>query len=180
MSEATAPTIAPSSPEEALALLTKLGAPGRLVRHHELVLEAAQELAAGLESFAAHFDANEFQIGAALHDAGKILHLNEMSGPGARHEQDGRALLEDQGLAKLARFCVTHAAWREADLTLEDLLVALADKLWKGKRVEELERKVVELLARVSGREFWPVFIEVDDLFERVAAGGPWRLEMSR
>lgn len=181
MSEAAAHTIAPCSPDEALALLTKLGAPRRLVLHHELVLEAAQELAAGLESFSEHFDAKKFQqIGAALHDAGKIAHLSEMSGPGAQHEEDGRALLEKQGLGKLARFCVTHAAWREADLLLEDLLVALADKLWKGKRVEELERKVVERLAGVSGREFWPVFIELDDLFERVAAGGPRRLEMSR
>ena len=39
----------------------------------------------------------------------------------------------ESGVEDLARFCVTHARWESDGIGLEDLLVALADKLWKGK-----------------------------------------------
>lgn len=32
-------------------------------------------------------------------------------------------------------------------MSVEELLIALADKLWKGARVEDLERQVVERVA---------------------------------
>ena len=32
--------------------------------------------------------------GAATHDIGKVLHPNELDGPGNEHEKDGPALLE--------------------------------------------------------------------------------------
>ena len=77
----------------------------------------------------------------AKRNGGKIIHVDEMSGPGHRHELAGERLLIAQGISeKVARFCVTHAAWDDSDRTVEDLLVALADKLWKGKREEGLER----------------------------------------
>jgi hypothetical protein len=163
----------------ALALLGELGAPRQLVLHHELVVEAAREILEGLGSFACCFDVSLVLIGAALHDAGKILHPGEIDGPGDRHELAGRDLLVDRGLADLARFCVTHAKWNEAEVTIEDLLVALADKLWKGKRVAELEQRVIERIAEASGLPFWDAFVAADNAFERVAGRGDERLTRS-
>jgi hypothetical protein len=80
----------------------------------------------------------------------------------------------------VARFAVTHARWHDDDLGLEDLLVALADVLRKGKRVADLEHRVVKRLAAASGLTFWEVFAGADDLFERVASGAHGRLERSR
>jgi hypothetical protein len=164
------------SPHDALELLRTLGAAPWLVRHHELVVEAAGLLVAGLSGV--RFDRGAVLIGAALHDAGKIVHPDEMSAPGHRHEQAGRELLQANGVpGELARFCVTHAAWEGG--TLEDHLVALADKLWKGKRDEPLERAVVELIAAASGSEPWQVFERVDALCEAIAADGDDRLARS-
>jgi hypothetical protein len=163
----------------ALALLARLGAPVRLLRHHELVAEAAREIVEGLDEFRGAFDPGTVVVGAALHDAGKVTHPDEMHGPGHRHEEEGRRMLEEQGLGDLARFCVTHARFDDPELPLDDLLVALADKLWKGKRFDALERRIVERLAAGAGRPFWDVFAVADDLFERIAAGGDRRLARS-
>ncbi|MCP3985629.1 MAG: hypothetical protein GY723_14660 [bacterium] len=56
------------------------------------------------------------------------------------------------------------------------MLVALADKLWNGKRGADLEERAARLLPAVSGRDFWSVWSEVDSVFERVAASGDERL----
>lgn len=163
----------------ALALLERLGAPPRLVRHHELVVEAARELVAGLRPFASSFDATLVLIGAALHDAGKILHPEEVTAPGHHHELAGRELLVEHGLGDLARFCISHARWDDDGLPLEDLLVALADKLWKGKRVPALEQRVVDRLSNPSSSPSWEVFTLADEVFERIAARGDERLARS-
>jgi hypothetical protein len=165
-----------NSPQDALDLLRSLGAVPWLVGHHELVVEAAGLLVAGLSGV--RFDRGAVLIGAALHDAGKIVHPAEMSSPGHQHEQAGRDLLAAHGVpGELARFCVTHAAWEGG--TLEDHLVALADKLWKGKRDEALERGVVDQIAAVTGQERWEVFERVDALCETIAADGDERLARS-
>jgi len=166
-------------PQSALALLERLGAPRRLLVHHGLVVEAATALLEGLARFESHFDGALVLVGTALHDVGKLLHPAEMDGPGHEHEQAGRALLEAEGLTTLARFAVSHAQWDAPDVPLEDQLVALADKLWKGKRVAALERVVVERLAGRTGEDFWAVFIEADAVFEAVAAGADDRLARS-
>lgn len=121
------------TPRAALDLLGVLGASPWLVRHHELVLEAAVLICDQLaRSWPLPFDRAVVLAGAALHDAGKIVHAEEMSAPGSEHEAAGRELLLGRGVpAGLARFCVTHAAWGAPDCTIEDRLVALADKLWK-------------------------------------------------
>ncbi len=165
--------------DDALALLTELGAPPHLVRHHALVAEAATDLVAGLAEYRRVFDGAVVVLGAAVHDAGKILHPAEMRGPGHRHEAAGRDLLLVQGLPHLARYCVSHAQWSPPGVPLEDLLVALADKLWKGKRVQALEHAVVTRLAAATGAEFWEVFVHADSAFERVAADGATRLARS-
>ncbi len=142
--------------------------------------EAADQLTAGLSEFVSHFDAEEVLLGAALHDVGKILHPAEMRGPGTCHEEAGRTLLEVQGHPVIARFCVSHGQWDDDALALEDLLVALADKLWKGKRVVKLEQRVVVSLSRSTGSPPWQVFTALDPVFESVADRGDERLARSR
>lgn len=169
------------TPRAALDLLGVLGASPWLVRHHELVLEAAVLICDQLaRSWPLPFDRAAVLAGAALHDAGKIVHAEEMSAPGSEHEAAGRELLLGRGVpAGLARFCVTHAAWGAPDCTIEDRLVALADKLWKGKRAGELEQRLVEDIGATIGEEAWAVFDRFDALCESVAANGPERLARS-
>jgi HD domain len=170
-----------TSAADALALLQELGAPPRLVRHHELVVEAAQMLLAGIRSaLPASVDQTEVLIGAALHDVGKTKHSSEMNAPGSAHELDGEALLLAAGVApRLARFSRTHARWTEPGVTLEDLLVSAADKLWRGKREPELEQLLISSLAQANGAQPWAMFERLDSVFEAVAAQGDDRLSRS-
>ena len=80
----------------------------------------------------------------------------------------------------LARCCLSHARWAEMRCSLEELVVALADTLWKGKRDAELERQVVQAIGQRAGRDFWDVFIDLDTCFEGIAADGAGRLVRSR
>lgn len=168
--------------DEALHFMRARGASARLVRHHELVVEAANELLAGLRELglADAVDARLVRLGAALHDIGKLVHPGELDAPGDRHERAGEALLREAGHAELARFAISHTAWQQPGLAPEDLLVALADKLWKGKRVAELEQRVITALAASTKRDAWSLFVALDDRFETIAAGGAARLARSR
>jgi len=118
--------------------------------------------------------------GAAIHDAGKIVHPEEMRMPGHQHELAGEHLLLAHGVPpEVARFCVTHAAWNAPDASIEDLLVALADKLWKGKREDDLERRVADAISSAAKREAWETFDVLDAICESIAADGPDRLARS-
>ena len=163
-----------------MRLLAELGASAWLVRHHELVVEAAELLCDRVAAVDVSFDRELVLAGAALHDAGKIVVPEEMREAGHRHEAEGERLLTERGVAPgVARFCVTHAAWDADDLRLEDLLVALADKLWKGARVEALERRIAARIEAGSGLPSWKVFDELDRICEAIARGGPERLVRS-
>ena len=65
-------------------------------------------------------------------------------------------------------------------VSLEELLVALADKLWKGVRKLELEERVIDRVAASLKTDRWDAFVELDNLFETIAADGTARLERSR
>lgn len=84
-----------------------------------------------------------------------------------------------ESLDELARCCVSHSQWQTIDCSLEELTVALADKLWKGKRVEALEAKVIDGLAERSDLDRWDLYIEFDTTFEAIANGGDDRLRRS-
>ncbi|MEV6606668.1 HD domain-containing protein [Kutzneria sp. NPDC051319] len=153
-------------------LLLRLDAPPRLAAHLRAVHDVAAQLVDWFDG-RLPLDADAVLFGAATHDIGKTIHVDELSGPGHRHEPAGRDLLLSQGIpAELARFAATHASWTAPDITAEDLVVSLADKAWKAKRVPDLEQLVV---ARLPG-EPWQVFMALDDELTRIAATADARL----
>ena len=166
---------------DAYALLQRLGATPHLLLHLQLVGEAADELIALFGTIGVTYDAKAIELGAALHDAGKIVHPNELSGPGDQHEQAGEHLLLAHGVpARLAHFCVSHAAWDAPGVSFEELTVALADALWKGVRIEALELRVIDAIAERLGVGRWTIYTPMDDGFERIASRGSERLARSR
>jgi hypothetical protein len=161
-------------------LLSRLGAPNRLLQHGVLVGEAADLLLESLQRLGVTVDAHFVRLGAVLHDAGKILYADELAQPGHAHEPAGEQLLLREGVEpSVARCCVSHARWADENVSFEELVVALADKLWKGKRQPALEKKVIEVAAAKLGREFWDVFVELDTCFEGIASEGTERLARS-
>lgn len=126
------------------------------------------------------FDAPAIEFGAVLHDAGKIVHPQELSEPGSRHERAGQALLLANGVPpEVAKCCVSHAAWRGPDVSFEERTVALADRLWKGTRDADLELTVIDEAAARLGVGRSDMFVRLDLAFEGIAAGGDERLGRS-
>jgi len=174
-------SINPASVEDATLLLARLGAPPRLLRHVALVSEAGERLLGLAAELDLPINATLVRVGIVLHDAGKILVSAELDASGGEHEPLGQDLLLKQGVSPaLARICLSHARWSEMAVSLEELLVALSDKLWKGVRNAQLEERVINEAAKALKRDPWDLFVQLDSLFEDVAAGGTARLEQSR
>src|SRR5690242_6017573 len=110
-------------PADARQILETLHAPARLVAHLTLVHDVAAQLLQALLTRWPDLpvDHQAVLFGAATHDVGKVLHPNELHGPGHEHEKDGPRLLEWLGISReRGRFSRTHGTWRqEADLTCE-------------------------------------------------------------
>jgi HD domain len=165
-------------PKPACDLLESLAAPPRLVAHLRAVHDVAWQLVDWVRRhYPVEFDRSAVLFGAAVHDIGKTLHVGELSGPGSDHEHAGYEILLAHGVdPRLARFARNHASWHADGIDLEDLLVSLADKVWKGKRVPELEQLVTDRLAEAGGQEPWQVFMALDDELGRIAEDADRRL----
>ncbi|HEX3747058.1 MAG TPA: HD domain-containing protein [Bryobacteraceae bacterium] len=166
-------------PKEAEDLLAETNSHPRLRAHLVLVHDVACQLTAHIHRAWPHLALDEklVHLGAAIHDIGKTVHPQELSEPGHLHEAAGRRLLLEHGWAeKLARFTVTHGGDFGVNDPLEDLLVAAADKVWKGKRDDALEQALVHRIATLSGDEPWQVWLAVDDILTRLAEAAPERL----
>ncbi|MDI1459555.1 HDIG domain-containing protein [Catellatospora sp. KI3] len=164
-------------PDTAADLLRTLSAPPRLAAHLRLVHDVAWRLTAELAERcpALAYDRDAVLFGAATHDIGKTLHPGELAGPGHEHEQAGARLLRAHGIdPELARFAAGHAQWDRGSGT-EDLLVTVADKVWKGKRVAELEQLLADRVT-AAGTDHWEAFLLVDTVLERLATGADERL----
>lgn len=167
-----------SLPPGVVRLLVAHRAPPRLGAHLRLVHGVAHRLTGWLEQEypAFVFDRDAVLFGAATHDLGKVLHPHELSGPGTEHETAGRRLLLAAGVPeRLARFAGTHGGWGPGS-DVEDLLVSLADKIWKGKRVPDLEQLVTDRVTALAGTDPWQTLLALDEELERVAATALWRL----
>ncbi|GJF27509.1 phosphohydrolase [Kitasatospora sp. NE20-6] len=164
----TVPEPAPL-PAETAALLAGLGAPPRLVAHLRLVHDVALRL---VDAFGAELGADRPGVlyGAATHDVGKVLHPEELSAPGSLHEEAGRALLLARGVhPDRARYAGTHASWTLPGISTEELLVSLADKIWKGRRQADLEDLVAGRLAEARRQPLWEAFLALDDVLGPLA-----------
>lgn len=160
-------------------LCERLNADSRLVAHLRLVHDAAVEIVDGLRLRFPSLEVEQEPVffGAGSHDLGKVVHPEELSGPGHRHEPAGEKLMVENCFPPdLARFCRTHGAWSQESFPLEDLLVALADTTWKGQRLEELEMQIVQKIVEKTGLKPWLVFQELDELLTDIASYGDERL----
>jgi hypothetical protein len=167
-------------PLEAAALCETTSAPPRLVAHLTLVHDVASTL---IDRLAISFpelrmDKETILFGAATHDLGKTAFKEELSQPGHLHETAGMRLLMSNGVPEArARFAFTHSNWQSLNpLQLEDLLVALADKCWKGKRDNELEAAIVTLIAKELNVEAWVCYSALDEILQEIASKADARL----
>jgi len=167
-------------PEEAVKICQALNASSRLVAHLTLVHDVAVILVEQIQkSFPElRFDAKSVLFGAAMHDIGKAVYKAELVQPGKRHELEGVPLLKQQGVpAHLARFAYTHANWKDnPEIQIEDLLVALADNCWKGKRPVELEEEAVRVISEAMRGQPWEVFAGLDGILQQLASDADRRL----
>jgi hypothetical protein len=158
----------PALPTEIRRLYRELDAPHRLVEHLRLVHCVAFHL---LEAFEVRFpnltiDREAVLFGAATHDLGKVVHPEELSGPGNRHEGIGPALLEEHGISvELARFAGRHSRC-DSGSSLEDLLVGLADATAVTKRNDGLEQLTFDTLVKLTGLQAWEAFSVLDDMLQ--------------
>lgn len=159
-------------PIEVTDLLEKYQAPVLLKRHLTLVYNTSIEICAQFAKEWANlvFDKQEILFGAATHDIGKVIEINELSQKGNKHEQIGCELLLENGFPEnLARFAKTHGNWEDENLEMEDLMVALADKIWKGKRVEALEERLTKEISMRTNTDYWEVYTKLDVIISKIA-----------
>lgn len=167
-------------PPQVVDLLRSQDASPRLLAHLLMVHDVAARLTDEMHRVwpRLQFDADAVQIGAATHDIGKVLYPEEVIGPGDEHAAAGERILLQQGFSPAhARFARTHVTWpHDAAPPLEDLLVALADELWRGERDEALEAILTERIATAVQDTQWAVFMDLDDIATELAHAGPTRV----
>ncbi|GAB3819727.1 hypothetical protein [Micromonospora zhanjiangensis] len=102
-------------------LLFELNAPPRLAAHLRTVYVAAAQLTAWIagRNPSLAVDRRAVLFGAATHDIGRTVQVEEMSGPGSQHERASQQLRLAAGInPSLARFAATHASWRTGAVEL--------------------------------------------------------------
>ncbi|WP_030057785.1 MULTISPECIES: HD domain-containing protein [Streptomyces] len=166
-------------PRQVAVLLEELNAPPRLAAHLRAVHDVAHQLADWAEQHYPQldFDRHAVLFGAATHDIGKVLHPEELSRPGSEHEEAGHDLLIARGVTEeLAQFARSHASWNAPGISTDDLLVSVADKIWKGKRVTDLEQLLIDRLAEAGHQRPWEAFMALDEFLNHIAHDAERRL----
>ena len=95
----------PPLPPRDAQLLLDSDSPPRLIRHLEIVHGTCCRL---LDAFRDQFpqlplDADTICLGAAIHDVGKLIHPEELSSAGPRHEEDGPGFSYRKGISSRGR-----------------------------------------------------------------------------
>ena len=167
-------------PQETVNLLRQVAAPPRLVAHLILVHDVAAILVERVTAAFSEvtFSREEVLFGASIHDFGKVIERSELNRSGTQHEQRGIELLRSMGISdERGRFAYTHGNWDEVPtVNLEDLLVALADKCWKGQRVDKLESRIAALLSAASSKPEWACYGELDEILQGLTKDADARL----
>jgi len=166
-------------PKELTELLEILNAPVRLKRHLSIVHTTASEILTQLKVEWPVLKLNHKLIlfGAATHDIGKTAITSELYESGKRHELTGMTILLNHGFTnEQSRFALTHGNWQDECLEIEDLLVALSDKIWKGTRLDDLERLLGQKLSSILNCDYWDVYVKLDSILSQVALGADEKL----
>ena len=166
-------------PKELTELLEILNAPERLKRHLSIVHATAFEILEQLKVEWPTLEMNQELIlfGAATHDIGKTEITDELFKSGKRHELAGMTILLNHGFTKeQSRFALTHGTWQDENLKIEDLLVALSDKIWKGSRIDDLEKLVGQKLSYFLNCDYWDVYGKLDSILSQIALGADEKL----
>ena len=166
---------------EALSIQRDLDFPVRLIEHHRIVSEVTHALSEALNSIGLAIDSERAELMASIHDVGKSIVTDELSGVGSVHEELGVGVAESFGLpSSVSKICRSHNSQTTDGMDMEEIIVRLADKLWKGKRDFEFEQQAVSHFADYLGKDSWEVFMEADKIFEEVADSGHQRLETTQ
>lgn len=163
-------------PDASASLLNQYNAPPRLIAHLIVAHHVAVLLVSALRRTwpALTFDPYRVQIGAAVHDIGKLRIQSELVSSGDAHEEAGYELLLEQGIdPQIARFARTHSTPSETAIEIEDLLVALADRCATDRRDGSLEDLTVRLLAARLGSPSWEVFSALDGILTEIHTRTP-------
>ena len=166
-------------PKEVTELLEILNSPVRLIRHLSIVHSTAFEILTQLKVEWPTLKLNQELIlfGAATHDIGKTEIADELFERGIKHELTGKTILMDHGFTdEQSRFAKTHGNWQEKSLEIEDLLVALSDKIWKGSRVDDLEKLFGQKLSSMLNCDYWDIYGKLDSILSKIALGADERL----
>ena len=166
-------------PEKVAELLEILNSPERLKRHLSIVHTTAFDILTRLKVEWPTLAINQELIlfGAATHDIGKTDIRDELFKSGKRHELTGMTILLNQGFTnEQARFALTHGNWQDESLRIEDLLVALSDKIWKGNRVDDLEKLVGQKLSSMLNCDYWDVYGKLDSILSQIVLGADEKL----
>ena len=85
----------------------------------------------------------------------------------------GLQLLLSLGISEeKSKFAASHSSWSE-NSALEELLVSLADKIWKGNRVQDL---LIQRISTETKTERWEVFSLLDSIIDDIAKDADKRL----
>ncbi|MDB9837202.1 HD domain-containing protein [Flavobacteriaceae bacterium] len=160
-------------------LLEELDAPQRLIKHLTIVNSTALCMVDHLKTEWPNLMLNKKEIlfGASTHDIGKIIITDELYKKGKKHESEGFKLLKEVGYNdQESRFTITHGNWENSDLKIEDFIVCLSDKIWKGKRTNELEEWITNKIAELTKTDFWDVSMKLDLILEKIVIGSDDRI----
>ena len=156
--------------EKAELFLRSKNAPDELILHGYAVLKRSRILSENLESFGIDLDRTTIEYGSILHDAGKLVVPEELFAPGSLHEAAGETLLLENGFdPEIARICRSHGAWRTIPCSLEELIVAISDVIWKGSWCFELETLLIDAAAQCSGIDRWEIYRKLIPVLDSIA-----------
>lgn len=89
----------------------------------------------------------------------------------------GYKILIDYGIKEnLARFTITHGNWKNENLKIENLIVSLADKIWKRQRIDKLEEKVIAEISILTNIYYWTVYLKIDNIIPQIINDSDERL----
>lgn len=166
-------------PSDIQRMLDDLKCPTLLIRHLILVYNVGLLLTKKIKLEFPNLRLLEQEIifGTATHDIGKIRVKKELSEKGNQHEQVGYEILIAYGIeGNLARFTKTHGNWEQENLKMEDLIVSLADKIWKGKRIDKLEERIIKEISIHTNSDYWTVYSKMDRIISEICLGADERL----